>query len=162
QIAQAASTVNSQQRERMLEKIGAAVGKVKGSTVAMLGLSFKPNTNDLREAPALAIAQALMQEGASLRGYDPAALEEAAQALTGMIPCKDPYDAATGADALVLMTEWNEFRNLDFAKLKTLMRKPVLINLRNVYESNRVTSFGFHHISVGRAPKDPAAQAHNG
>jgi UDPglucose 6-dehydrogenase len=162
QIAQAASTVNSQQRERMLEKIGAAVGKVKGSTVAMLGLSFKPNTNDLREAPALAIAQALMQEGASLRGYDPAALEEAAQTLPGMVPCKDPYDAATGADALVLMTEWNEFRNLDFVKLKTLMRKPVLIDLRNVYESYRVTSLGFHHISVGRAPKDPAGQANNG
>jgi len=162
QIAQAAATVNSQQRERMLEKIGAALGKVKGSTVAMLGLSFKPNTNDLREAPALAIAQALMQSGASLRGYDPAALEEAAQTLPGMIPCKDPYDAATGADALVLMTEWNEFRNLDFVKLKTLMRKPVLIDLRNVYESHRVTSVGFHHISVGRAPKDPAVQANNG
>lgn len=162
QIAQAAATVNSQQRERMIDKVTAALGKTKGSTIAMLGLSFKPNTNDLREAPALAIAQALMQSGASLRGYDPAALEEAAQTLPGMIPCKDPYDAATGADAVILMTEWNEFRNLDFVKLKTIMRKPVLIDLRNVYESSRVTSFGFHHISVGRAPKDPTTGSNNG
>jgi len=162
QIAQAAATVNSQQRDRMIDKISAVLGTIKGSTIAMLGLSFKPNTNDLREAPALAIAQALMQSGAGLRGYDPAALEEAAQILPGMIACKDPYDAATGADALVLMTEWNEFRNLDFAKLKTIMRKPVLVDLRNVYESSRVTSFGFHHISVGRASQAPPVQGKNG
>ncbi len=155
QIAGAAATVNQQQRERMIEKIKAAVGSLKGATIGMLGLSFKPNTNDLREAPALAIGQELANEGATLRAYDPAAMEEASQILSGMIPCRDVSEVATGADALILMTEWNEFRNLDFAKLRTLMRKPILIDLRNVYESARVTPFGFRHISVGRPDRAP-------
>jgi UDPglucose 6-dehydrogenase len=159
QIAGAAATVNQQQRERMIRKIKAAVGTLKGATIGMLGLSFKPNTNDLREAPALAIGQELVNEGAMLRAYDPAAMEEASQLLSGMIPCRDINEVATGADALILMTEWNEFRNLDFAKLKTLMRKPILVDLRNVYESARVTPFGFRHISVGRPDRAPDSPA---
>ncbi|MBA5866761.1 MAG: nucleotide sugar dehydrogenase [Nitrospira sp. CR1.3] len=155
QIAGAAATVNTQQRERMIAKIKEALGDLKGAVVGMLGLSFKPNTNDLREAPALAIAQELMKQGATVRAYDPAALEEATQTLAGMIPCRDPYEVSTGVDALILMTEWNEFRNLDFSKLKTLMRRPILLDLRNVYESSRVTGFGFRHISVGRPAKAP-------
>ncbi len=155
QIAGAAATVNYQQRERMLGKIKEALGGIKGSTIGMLGLSFKPNTNDLREAPALAIGQELMKQGATLRAYDPAAMEEASQTLPGMIVCRDPYEAATGVDALILMTEWNEFRNLDFEKLKTLVRRPILVDLRNVYEPARVTGFGFRHISVGRPDKNP-------
>jgi UDPglucose 6-dehydrogenase len=157
QIARAAATVNTEQRGRMILKIKETLGGLKGSVLGMLGLSFKPNTNDLREAPALAIAQELIKQGATVRAYDPAALEEATQTLAAMIPCKDTYEAATGVDALILMTEWNEFRNLDFSKLKTLMRRPILIDLRNVYESGRVTSFGFRHISVGRPAKDPDA-----
>ena len=124
-------------------------------TVGILGLSFKPNTHDLREAPALSIAQELMDAGAAVRAYDPAALEEASKTSPRLTPCPNAYETARDADALVLMTEWNEFRNLDFAKLKTLMRRPLLIDLRNVYESSRVTSFGFRHISVGRPSKDP-------
>jgi UDPglucose 6-dehydrogenase len=155
QIAGAAAAVNQQQRERMVAKIKEAAGGLKGTVIGLLGLSFKPNTNDLREAPALAIAQELMRQGATVRAYDPVALEEATQILSGISPCKDSDAVATGADALVLMTEWNEFRNLDFAKLKTLMRKPILLDLRNVYESSRVTGFGFRHISVGRQDKDP-------
>jgi len=155
QIAGAAATVNTQQRERMIAKIKEALGDLKGAVVGILGLSFKPNTNDLREAPALAIAQELMKQGATVRAYDPAALEEATQTLAGMIPCRDPYEVSTGVDALILMTEWNEFRNLDFSKLKTLMRRPILLDLRNVYESTRVTGFGFRHISVGRPAKAP-------
>ncbi|HEU4683697.1 MAG TPA: UDP-glucose/GDP-mannose dehydrogenase family protein [Nitrospira sp.] len=155
QIAGAAAAVNQEQRKRMREKIMDALRRTKGAAVAMLGLSFKPNTNDLREAPALAIAQELMKEGVTVRAYDPAALEEATQLLPGLIPCRDAYDAATGAHAVILMTEWNEFRNLDFAKLNTVVAKPVLIDLRNVYEPSRVTPHGFRHISVGRQTSEP-------
>ncbi|MBH0200833.1 MAG: UDP-glucose/GDP-mannose dehydrogenase family protein [Nitrospira sp.] len=155
QIASAASRVNDVQRERMIDKIREAVGGLKGKTLAMLGLSFKPNTNDLREAPALAIGRELLAEGASIRAYDPEALTEACQMLPELQPCRDTYHAAEGADALVLMTEWNVFRNLDFEKLKSIMRAPVLLDLRNVYDPERVGAAGFKHVSVGRMAKSP-------
>jgi len=155
QIAGAAAAVNTQQRTRMVAKIGEALGRLKGVTIGILGLSFKPNTNDIREAPALSIAEELMKQGATVRAYDPAALEEATGVLSGIIPCQNTEETARDADALVLMTEWNEFRNLDFTKLKSLMRNPVLIDLRNVYEPSRVTQFGFRHVSVGRPTKNP-------
>jgi len=158
QIASAAANVNAQQRERMIGKIREALGGLQGASLGILGLSFKPNTNDLREAPALAIIQELTKQGATVRAYDPVALEEAAQMLPGLISCRDVYETATGVDGLILMTEWNEFRNLDFSKLKTLVRKPILIDLRNIYDSSRVTSFGFRHISVGRQDKEPDPQ----
>jgi len=156
QIASAAALVNEQQRGRMVEKITKTVGELKGKTFAMLGLSFKPNTNDLRDAPALAIAQELIKQGATLRVYDPVALEEACQTMSGLIPCKDAYEAAEGADALILMTEWNQFRTLDFERLKTALRQPIFFDLRNVYEPDRVASFGLRHISVGRPSKVPS------
>jgi UDPglucose 6-dehydrogenase len=156
QIASAAAIVNEQQRARMVEKIKGSVGGLKGKTFAMLGLSFKPNTNDLRDAPALAIAQELIKQGASVRAYDPAALEEACQLISGLLPLNDAYEAAQGADALILMTEWNQFRTLDFDRLKTLLRQPVFLDLRNVYEPERVAAFGLHHISVGRPSKAPS------
>ena len=156
QIASAAALVNEQQRGRMVEKITKTVGELKGKTFAMLGLSFKPNTNDLRDAPALAIAQELIKQGATLRVYDPAALEEACQTVSGLVPCKDAYEAAEGADALILMTEWNQFRTLDFERLKTALRQPIFFDLRNVYEPDRVAAFGLRHISVGRPSKAPS------
>jgi UDPglucose 6-dehydrogenase len=156
QIAGAAALINEQQRVRMIEKITKEVGGLKGKTFAMLGLSFKPNTNDLRDAPALTIARELIKQGATVRAYDPAALEEACQIVSGLVPCKDAYEAAQGADALILMTEWNQFRTLDFEKLKTLLRKPIFFDLRNVYEPDRVAGFGFRHISVGRPSKAPS------
>jgi UDPglucose 6-dehydrogenase len=156
QIASAAALINEQQRGRMIEKITKEVGGLKGKTFAMLGLSFKPNTNDLRDAPALAIAQELMKQGATVRAYDPAALEEACQTVSGLVPCKDAYEAAQGADALILMTEWNQFRTLDFDRLKTALRQPIFFDLRNVYEPERVAAFGFRHISVGRPSKAPS------
>jgi UDPglucose 6-dehydrogenase len=139
----------------MVGKIRDALGGLQGMTVGILGLSFKPNTNDLREAPALSIAEELMDQGATVRAYDPVALEEASKLLPRLTPSPSAYETARDADALILMTEWNEFRNLDFAKLKTLMRQPLLVDLRNVYESSRLTSFGFRHVSVGRPSKDP-------
>jgi UDPglucose 6-dehydrogenase len=156
QIAAAAAHVNEQQRVRMIEKITKEVGGIKGKTFAMLGLSFKPNTNDLRDAPALTIARELIKQGATVRAYDPAALEEACQIVSGLVPCTDAYETAQGADGLILMTEWNQFRTLDFDRLKTLLRKPIFFDLRNVYDPDRVAGFGFRHISVGRASKAPA------
>lgn len=159
QIASAASRVNYAQLKQMVSKIREATGGLKGKTLALLGLSFKPNTNDLREAPALAIGQELLAEGATIRAYDPAALEEACRTLPGLTACRDTYDAAEGADALILMTEWNQFRTLDFARLKQLMRQPLLLDLRNVYDPQRVSAAGFTHISVGRPPQGPTGTA---
>ncbi len=157
-IAGAASMVNAEQRSRMVEKIREAAGGLKDKTFALLGLSFKPNTNDLRESPALEIAERLMKEGGTIRAYDPAALEEACRALAGLVPCRDAYHAAEGADALILMTEWNQFRNLDFERLKTTLRRPLLFDLRNVYDPARVATFGFRHVSVGRPSKGPTPE----
>ncbi len=155
QVALAASKVNDDQRRRMVDKIRDAVGGLKGKTVGLLGLSFKPNTNDLREAPALAIAQELLKEGAKVRGYDPIALDDACRMVSALTPCTDPYHVAEGTDALIIMTEWNQFRSLDFEKLKGIMKSPILIDLRNVYDPDRVVSYGFHYISVGRPSKRP-------
>jgi UDPglucose 6-dehydrogenase len=157
QIASAASKVNDEQRKRMVTKIREALGGLKGKTVGMLGLSFKPNTNDLREAPALAIGQELLAEGATIRAYDPEALEEACRALPAVQACRDAYDAAEGADALIIMTEWNLFRNLEFGRLKAMMRSPVLLDLRNIYDPARVAAAGFTYISVGRQAQRPTA-----
>jgi UDPglucose 6-dehydrogenase len=159
QIARAASKVNDEQRQRMVEKIRDTIGDLRGKTFAILGLSFKPNTNDLREAPALAIAENLIKQGATIRAYDPVALEEASRTLNGLIPCEDAYHAAEGTDALILMTEWNQFRTLDFERLKTLMRQPVLFDLRNVYDPTKVAALGFLHVSVGRRSQGPSPPA---
>jgi len=155
EIAQATARVNDRQRRVMLEKIRQALGGVAGKTIAALGLSFKPNTNDLRESPALVIVDALLKEGGTVRAYDPAALEEATRLLPQLTACNDAYDAAEGADALVLFTEWNQFRNLDLDRLKQTLRRPVFIDLRNVYEPERMAEQGLHYISVGRPSAKP-------
>ena len=156
EIAGAAARVNERQRVLMVNKIRETLGGLRGKTVGLLGLSFKPNTNDLREAPAVTIAEHLLAEGAEVRVYDPTALEEGAKVLRGAIPCIDAYDAARDADALVLVTEWNQFRNLDFDRIKTALRRPVFIDLRNVYEPDRIAALGFHYVSVGRTPRKPS------
>ncbi|MGE0469451.1 MAG: UDP-glucose 6-dehydrogenase [Candidatus Nitrospira kreftii] len=159
QIASAASRVNEIQRGRMVDKIREAVGGLKGKTLAMLGLSFKPNTNDLREAPALAISRELLAEGAAIRAYDPEAMAEACQLIPELQACRDTYHAAEGADALVIMTEWNVFRNLDFDKLKAAMRSSVLLDLRNIYDSERAAAAGFKYVSVGRVGSNPRSNS---
>ncbi len=155
QIAKAAAAVNERQKLAMVEKIRQALGGLKGKTIGVLGLSFKPNTNDLREAPALTIIEGLLNAGCAVRAYDPASLEESSKLLPKITPCTDPYEAAKGSDALVIMTEWNQFRNLEFDRLKTLLRQPVLIDLRNVYEPERVAGMGFRYVSVGRPAQSP-------
>jgi UDPglucose 6-dehydrogenase len=135
----------------MVDKIRqAAGGQVRGKRIGVLGLSFKPNTNDLRDAPSLEILRCLQEEGAVVQACDPAAMEEASKVLPGIEICENPYEAASGADMLVLMTEWNQFRNLDLDRIKSALKTPVFVDLRNVYEPARMASLGFHYTSVGR------------
>ena len=149
-LAATTKRVNEQQRARMVDKIRDTVNGVQGKTLALLGLSFKPNTDDLRDSPALMIAEHLMKEGCSIRAYDPEGLAGALNALPGLIGCQDAYDAMMEADAVVLATEWNQFRNLDLERMKSLLRVPVFIDLRNVYDPDRVAECGFYYVSVGR------------
>ena len=135
----------------MLEKIAGALGGVlKDRTVGILGLSFKPETDDVRDAPALDIVSGLIERGAQVRAYDPAAMK----AISGRFPqitlCKDPYEVCRGADALVIVTEWNEFRMLDLERVKELMSEPILIDLRNIYRPEAMRAAGIHYVSVGR------------
>ncbi|MBI5855197.1 MAG: UDP-glucose/GDP-mannose dehydrogenase family protein [Nitrospirae bacterium] len=155
-IPSSAAQVNENQRERMIEKIRSAVGNLKGKTFGILGLSFKPNTDDLRESPAIAIAKRLLEEGCSLKVCDPVALAPALKLLPGATPCQDAYDVAIGADALVLLTEWNQFRNLDLERIKTSLKSPLFIDLRNVYEPSRMAKAGFRYVSVGRQEIRPS------
>jgi len=151
EIAEAAARANDKQRDRMVEKIREALGgSLQGTRLAVLGLSFKPNTNDLRDAPALGIIPKLQAEGAEVRAYDPAGMEEARKLLPTVTLCANAYEAAAGADALVLMTEWNQFRNLDLERIQRSLKRPVFVDLRNVYEPARMTALGFRYSSVGR------------
>lgn len=151
QLATTTTRVNAQQRARMVDKIRATMNGLQGKTVAFLGLSFKPNTDDLRDSPALMIAEHLLKEDCTVRAYDPEGLEGACRTLAGLVGCDDAYDAMKGAHAVVLATEWNQFRNLDMDRVKSLLRTPVLIDLRNVYDPRRAAEYGFHYVSVGRA-----------
>lgn len=151
EIAEAAARANDKQRARMVEKIREALGgSLRGMRLGVLGLSFKPNTNDLRDAPALDIIPKLQEEGAEVRAYDPAGMEEARKLLPTVMLCANAYEAAAGADALILMTEWNQFRNLDLERIKGSLKRPVFVDLRNVYEPAHMTALGFRYTSVGR------------
>lgn len=143
--------VNDTRKRAMGRKIIAACGgDVRGKTVGILGLTFKPNTDDMREAPSLAIIQSLQDAGASIRAYDPEGIEQAKGLLTDVTYAADAYDAAAGADCLVLVTEWNAFRSLDLERLKMAMRSPTLVDLRNVYRRKEVEAAGFIYADVGR------------
>jgi UDPglucose 6-dehydrogenase len=151
EIAEAAARANDKQRARMVEKIREALGgSLRGTRLGVLGLSFKPNTNDLRDAPALDIIPKLQEEGAEVRAYDPAGMEEARKLLPTVTLCANAYETAAGADALILMTEWNQFRNLDLERIKGSLKRPVFVDLRNVYEPAHMTALGFRYTSVGR------------
>lgn len=143
--------VNQTRKGAMASRvIQACGGSVRGKTVGILGVAFKPNTDDMRDAPALAIVPALQDAGASVRAYDPAAMREAGSMLPGVHWCSDAYDVADGADALVLITEWNEFRALDLERVGRLMRARVLVDLRNVYPPEEASAAGFTYTGIGR------------
>jgi len=150
ELIETVSRLNDCQRARMVEKVATAVGGLAGKTLAILGLAFKPNTDDIREAPALDLMRRLLERGARVRAFDPAAMPHAARVLPDVEYCEDVYEAATGADGIVLVTEWNQFRNLDFTPLKAAMRQPVFVDLRNVYEPRRIRELGFRYAGVGR------------
>jgi UDPglucose 6-dehydrogenase len=155
-IIEAVVEVNAAQKARMSRKIRKALGGSEaGKTIAVLGLSFKPETDDIRDAPAITILSALIEHGASIRAHDPQAMEEAKSVLPDVTYCANAYDACQGADAVVLMTEWNEYRALDLLRVKSLLKSPVFIDLRNVYRPSAMKGLGFSYHSVGRAPVHP-------
>lgn len=150
-IVEAVVQVNDRRKGAMASRvIAAAGGSLRGKTVGVLGVAFKPNTDDMRDAPSLAIVPALQDAGAKVRAFDPAAMHEAQALLPGVIWCEDAYDVAKGADVLVLITEWNEFRALDLNRIAAAMVAPVLVDLRNVYRPEEVRAAGFKYSSIGR------------
>ena len=158
-IVDAVIAGNEHQMDRMVEKICAGIGTPRGKRVAVLGLSFKPNTDDLRAAPALHIIAGLKRRGVKVCAFDPIAMPKAESLaeMKGVELGADPYDAARGAHAVAIVTEWNEFRGMDLGRLKRVMKKPVLCDLRNLYDRGEVTAAGFVHISVGKG-LPPAAK----
>ena len=149
-VVGAAIDVNDSQTERMVQKVRDLVGPLSGRKLGVLGLSFKPNTNDIRESPSIRIIRALLGEGARIRAYDPVAMPETERLLLSIEFGTDAYDAARDCDALVLATEWNQFRNLDLPRLRAMMKAPVFIDLRNVYEREEMQRLGFRYGAVGR------------
>ena len=150
-IVEAVAAINDARKRAMARKVSNALGgDIRGKTIAVLGLTFKPNTDDMREAPSIPLIAALHDMGAKVRVYDPAGMEQAKPVLGDVAYCKDAYDCATGASALVIVTEWEQFRALDFVRLKQVMAKPVMVDLRNVYRAEDVTRHGFIYESVGR------------
>ncbi|MBI2411618.1 MAG: UDP-glucose/GDP-mannose dehydrogenase family protein [Deltaproteobacteria bacterium] len=150
-IVEAVIDVNDRQREIMIGKIRTLAGGLKGKKFGVLGLAFKPNTDDIRESPAMDIVAHLVSEGATVKAYDPAGMENAKRVVkAGVTFCNDSYEVAEGSDALILMTEWNQFRKLDLARIKTLLKEPRIVDLRNVYEPEAMAKLGFEYVSVGR------------
>jgi UDPglucose 6-dehydrogenase len=149
-LTDAVMEVNKAQMAAIIDRIRRVVPHLEGRTVAVLGLSFKPNTDDLREAPAVRMIKDLLARGAVVRAYDPAAMDPARRVLPDVIYCEDEYDAASGSEALVVVTEWNQFRGLDLDKLKSVMSKLNIVDLRNIYEPDAIRSAGFKYVSMGR------------
>jgi UDPglucose 6-dehydrogenase len=150
--------INDSRKRHMADRIVMACGgSVVGKTIAVLGLTFKPNTDDMRDSPSLAIVPALLEAGATVRAFDPEGMAEAKKLLPDIEYCEDAYDTMIEADALVLLTEWNEFRALDLARIKQLLRQPVVIDLRNIYQPQEMTDAGFVYHSIGRAAAEPPA-----
>jgi UDPglucose 6-dehydrogenase len=156
-IVEAVVEANRARKLAMIDKIvNACGGSVGGKTIAVLGVTFKPNTDDMRDAPALVILPALIEAGAIIKAFDPAGMAEGAKEIEGVDWCDDAYAAMAGADAVVILTEWNEFRALDLARVKRLMAAPVMIDLRNVYDPDSMESAGFRYVCVGRGTKPKA------
>ncbi|MEP7213281.1 MAG: UDP-glucose/GDP-mannose dehydrogenase family protein [Acidobacteriota bacterium] len=149
-IVDAVIEANDRQRDAMIPKIEKMVGDLKGKKIGMLGLSFKPETDDMRESPAIDIVHALVKAGASVRAFDPVAMDEAKHFINGIEYATDEYDALQDADVLVIVTEWNQFRALDMARVKSLLKSPRIVDLRNIYEPKDMRAHGFEYVGVGR------------
>lgn len=151
QLLQAVMEINRNQRRRAVMKLRKALGSLQGKTIGVLGISFKPNTDDIRDAPAIEIIHLLQNEGAQVRAYDPQAMDNAAKVLTKVELCDTPYAVAENADALLLATQWNEFTQLDFSRIYKSMRTPVLLDGRNLWNSEALKKMGFKYFGMGRA-----------
>ncbi|MGD9804205.1 MAG: UDP-glucose/GDP-mannose dehydrogenase family protein [Hyphomicrobiaceae bacterium] len=161
-IVETVAAVNEQRKRAMARKvIQACGGSVRDRTIAVLGLAFKPNTDDMRDAPSIALITALEDAGAVVRGYDPEGMQQARAILPGLVLAESAYDCIAGADAMVIVTEWNEFRALDLRRIKSLLSSPIVVDLRNIYRPEEMTRLGFTYLSVGRTHRDTAHQTDN-
>jgi len=158
QLLRAVMEINNYQRRAVVRKLEQALGSLRGKTVGLLGLAFKPNTDDMREAPSVHVAHMLRTAGAHVRAYDPVAMSVAARTVPEVELAQDPYTLAEGCDALVVLTEWNEFKNLDLVRIQNLMNQPVLIDGRNIYDPAMMNELGFHYRGVGRGYEDQEAR----
>jgi UDPglucose 6-dehydrogenase len=158
-IIEAVLAVNESTKLRMVDKVDRAFGGVRGKTVALLGLSFKPNTDDMRDSPSIPLARGLAARGATLRAFDPAAMEAARAELPEVAYCDNAYDAAEGADGVVIVTEWNQFRSLEWNRLETLLTRPLVVDLRNLYDPEKMAATGFRYVSVGRPDVAPEGES---
>ena len=149
-IVESVIDVNEHQCKTMVDKIEDVLSTLKGKRLGVLGLTFKPNTDDIRESPAIRIVTSLIDKGASISAFDPAGMEASKKVLNKIDYVKDMYEAAKDAEALIIMTEWNQFRYLDWEKVKTLLRSPIVIDLRNIYEPDKMKARGFNYHCVGR------------
>jgi UDPglucose 6-dehydrogenase len=156
-IVETVVKVNEARKRRMAERVVAACGgNVQGKTIAVLGLTFKPNTDDMRDSPSLDIVPALQEKGATVRAYDPEGMHEAKKLMPDLVYCDDAYATMAQADALVIITEWNEFRALDLDRVAGLMKAPVIVDLRNIYKPAEMAEAGFTYLSIGRRSAAPA------
>ncbi|MDP6687959.1 MAG: UDP-glucose/GDP-mannose dehydrogenase family protein, partial [Alphaproteobacteria bacterium] len=150
-IVKATVEVNDQRKRDMAKKvIDACGGSLQGKTIAVLGLTFKPNTDDMRDSPSLDIIPALIAAGAEIRAHDPEGMDEARELLTGIEYCDDAYDTLADADALAIITEWNAYRALDMPRVRDLLKTPVLVDMRNIYDPDTMRDQGFTYVSIGR------------
>jgi UDPglucose 6-dehydrogenase len=158
-ILEAVAVVNDNRKRAMARRVSAMFsGRLRGKTVGVLGLSFKPNTDDLREAPSIALITALFDMGAGVRAFDPAGMSQARTLIPQVVCCESAYDCAEGVDALVIVTEWEQFRVLDLERLRDLMATPVIIDLRNIYRPDELHRYGFAYASVGRPSDHPGSE----
>ncbi len=151
QLLKAVRKINEEQRDLMLKKIENTLWNVKGKTIGILGLSFKPDTDDLRFAPSIDIIKKLKLDGAKIRAFDPQAMPGARKIFKDIKFCKDVYAAAKGSDCLVILTEWNEFKELDFKRIKKLLKQPVIVDGRNIYDPQKMKKMGFRYFGIGRS-----------
>lgn len=150
QLLQAVMLINDDRRRLLIEKVRELVGDLDGKVIGLLGLTYKPNTDDMREAPSLEIARRLVENGAQVRAYDPAGMVRAAKIMPELIMAEDVYALVEGCDALVVCTEWNEFMNLDLTRVHKAMRQPIIVDGRNIYDPVEMTRLGFHYRGIGR------------
>nr|WP_290665222.1 UDP-glucose/GDP-mannose dehydrogenase family protein [Ardenticatena sp.] len=150
QLLRAVMEINRDKRREVVQKLRNLLDDLDGKTIGLLGLAFKPNTDDMREAPSVEIAHMCRREGAYVKGYDPVAKETARKALPWMEQASDPYELAKGCDAIVILTEWNEFKHLDLKRIRGLMRQPIIVDGRNIYEPEQMAALGFVYRGIGR------------